>query len=79
VNVVVAAGATRTMLGIEVCTINVAVIVPCVFGSAFACPLHILNAATATFSVNEISISLRFLDEQYTFCIISLAKSNIIF
>jgi hypothetical protein len=50
--VAVGFGATRTMLGIELCTINVAVIVECVFGRAFACPVHIPNALSTTDSVN---------------------------
>jgi hypothetical protein len=40
--IAVVLGAMRTMLGIELCTINVAVIVLCVFGRALAWPLHIV-------------------------------------
>lgn len=53
--VVVAVGAINAMLGIDVSTIRVAVIVPCVLGRAFACPEHMLNAAIATFSTHLIS------------------------
>jgi len=50
--VVVGFEATRTMLGIELSTISVAVIVAWVFGRAFACPAHILNAPSTTDSVD---------------------------
>jgi hypothetical protein len=53
---VVGLGAIRTMLGIELCTINVAVIVLCVFGRTLAWPLHIVYASTTTASVFPISI-----------------------
>lgn len=46
-------GATRTMLGIELCTIKVAVMVACVLGRAFACPEHIPNASKTTDSVTS--------------------------
>lgn len=45
-----AAGAIKTMLGIEVWTMTVAVIVLWVLGIAFSLPLHILNAFAATSS-----------------------------
>lgn len=54
-------GATKTMLGIEVCTTSVAVIVACVLGNALGCPLHILYAALTTESTN-ISTSSQYMD-----------------
>lgn len=41
IDVAVAIGATKTTLGDEDWMINVAVIVPCVFGKASASPSHI--------------------------------------
>jgi hypothetical protein len=54
--VVVGFGATRTMLGIELCTIKVAVIVAWVLGRAFACPLHMPNASMITDSVKSLAV-----------------------
>ena len=51
--VVVGFEAMRTTLGIELSTIKVAVIVAWVFGRAFACPAHILNASLTTDSVDS--------------------------
>ncbi len=50
-DVVVAAGAIKTMLGIDVSTTSVAVIVLWVFGNALAWPTHMLKADMATSSI----------------------------
>jgi hypothetical protein len=51
----VAVGAISKMLDADVCTINVAVIVPCVLGNALAWPLHIEYASATTASMRHIS------------------------
>lgn len=64
VYVVVGFGAMRTTLGMELCTIKVAVIVLCVFGRASTWPLHIVYASTTTSSVFPIRTQFsRFLRE----------------
>ncbi len=50
-DVVVKAGAIKTMLGIDVSTISVAVIVLWVFGNPLAWPTHMLKADIATSSI----------------------------
>jgi len=50
-DVVVAAGAIKTILGIDVSTTSVAVIVLWVFGNALAWPTHMLKAEIATSSI----------------------------
>lgn len=62
IEVIVAIGATKTTLGIEDWMINVAVIVPCVLGSASSSPLHILYASVATFSFHLVSLLISFLN-----------------
>mgnify|MGYP003662535677 CR=1 FL=1 len=50
---VLGAGATKTMLGIEVCKMRVAVIVAWVFGNALGCPVHMAYAPFTTESMSK--------------------------
>jgi len=47
----------KTILGFEVSTTKVAVIVPWIFGSALTCPLHMKNAFIATVSSLLLALS----------------------